>query len=194
MLPRYALCIMTCASLNAAPALAQVIHDESVDGDLSGDRFNPTAYVLGLGSNRLIATSSPGDREFVALTVPAGMLMSALIQVDYIGEDEVAFAAVDDGPQFLVDPDAFTTAGMLGWTHFGPLIFSNGSDILPAMGMGSGADGFVPPLPAGTYTFWLQQTGQETTYELDFFVIPAPGAAGLLGTGALWAARRRRLA
>ncbi|MBX3407802.1 MAG: hypothetical protein KF869_13670 [Phycisphaeraceae bacterium] len=194
MLPRHAFTAIALACFAGAPALGQVIHDEGVDGDLSGDRFNPTAYVLGLGSNRIIATSGPGDREFVALTVPAGMLMSALIQVDYIGEDGVAFAAVDDGPQFLVDPDAFTTAGMLGWTHFGPVIFPNGSDILPAMGMGFGADGFVPPLPAGTYTFWLQQTGEEVTYELDFFVIPAPGAAGLLGFGAVWAVRRRRTA
>jgi hypothetical protein len=194
MLPRHALTVLALAGAAAAPAMSQVIHDESVDGDLSDDRFNPTAYVLGLGSNRIIATSGPGDREFVALTVPAGLLLSALIQVDYIGDDGVAFAAVDDGPQFLVDPDAFTTAGMLGWTHFGPFIFPNGSDILPAMGLGFGADGFVPPLPAGTYTFWLQQTGTDVTYELDFLVIPSPGAAGLLGLGALSLARRRRSA
>lgn len=192
MLPRPFVPAAALAIVAVAPALGQVIHDESVHGDLSGDRFNPTAYVLGLGSNRIIATSGPGDREFVALTVPVGLQLGALIQVEYIGDDGVAFAAVDDGPQFLVDPDAFTTAGMLGWTHFGPVIFPDGGDILPAMGMGFGADGFVPPLPAGTYTFWLQQAGGEVTYELDFVVIPSPASAGLLGFGALWTARRRR--
>lgn len=174
-------------------ATANVIHDESLHGDLSNDRFAPSPFVLGMGSNSIIATSQAGDREFVALTIPAGLQLGAILQVSFVGEEDgVAFAAVDDGPQFLVDPDSFSTAGMLGWTHFGSLIFTPGADIMPAMGMGGGADGFVPPLPAGTYTFWFNQTGAPTTYELDFVVTPAPGAAVLLGLGGLFAGRRRR--
>lgn len=177
----------------ALPAAADVIHDEAVDGDLSNDRFAPTAYDLSEGTNSLIATSMTGDREFVALTIPAGLELSALMQVSYIGDDGVAFAAVQAGPQLTVDPDSFSAEGLLGWTHFGPFIFPDGGDILPAMGQGFGADGFTPPLPAGTYTFWLQQAGGiPTTYQLDFIVTPGPGAAAILGLGAIAAARRRR--
>ena len=178
--------------LIALPAAADVFHDEAINGDLSNDRFNPTAYTLSQGSNSLIATSQQGDREFIALTIPAGLELSALIQVSYVGEDGVAFAAVQAGPTMTVDPDSFSAVGLLGWTHFGPFIFTDGSDILPAMGQGFDADGFVPPLPAGTYTFWLQQAGSPSTFELDFVVTPAPGAAAVLSLGAIALVRRRR--
>lgn len=177
----------------AATASADVVHDEGLHGDLSNDRFAPSAFVLGMGSNSISATSQAGDREFVALTIPAGLQLAAILQMSFVGEEDgVAFAAVDDAPQFLVDPDSFSTEGMLGWTHFGSLIFMPGDDLMPAMGMGGGADGFIPPLPAGTYTFWFNQTGAPTTYELDFVVTPAPGASILIGLGGLLAARRRR--
>lgn len=176
----------------ATSAHAIVIHDESVNGDLSNDRFNPTPYNLAMGASSVIATSVQGDREFFSLTIPAGLQLSSIIQVSYVGDDGVAFAAVQAGPQLTVDPDSFDATGLLGWTHFGPFIFVDGSDILPMMGEGFGADGFVPPLPAGTYTFWLQQAGTSpSTYQLDFVVTPAPSAAALLGVAALAACRRR---
>jgi hypothetical protein len=177
----------------ASSSLADVIHDENLHGDLSNDRLAPTAYSLSLGANSVLATSSQGDREFIALTVPAGAELSAILQISYAGDDDVAFAAVQAGPQLTVDPDLFDPAGLLGWTHFGPFAFPNGSDILPSMGMGFGADGFSPPLPAGTYTFWLQQAGPSlTSFQLDFIVTPAPGAASMLAVGVLAAVRRRR--
>jgi hypothetical protein len=185
--------IATVILTSALPALADVFHDEAIDGDLSNDRFMPTAYNLSEGTNSLIATSMQGDREFVALTIPAGLELSGLIQVSYVGDDGVAFAAVQAGPQMTVDPDSFSAVGLLGWTHFGTFIFPDGSDILPAMGQGFDADGFTPPLPAGTYTFWLQQAGGiPSTYQLDFIVTPAPGAAAVLGLGLLSVMRRRR--
>lgn len=180
-------------SATASASLADVVHDESLHGDLSNDRLAPTAYMLSLGANSVLATSSQGDREFIALTIPAGAELSAILQISYVGEDDVAFAAVQAGPQLTVDPDLFDPTGLLGWAHFGPFAFSNGSDILPSMGMGSGADGFTPPLPAGTYTFWLQQAGPSlTSFQLDFIVTPAPGAASLLAVGLFAVLHRRR--
>ena len=61
-----------------------------------------------------------------------------------------------------------------------------GTNILDDMGVGSGAIGFIPPLGAGTYSFWLQQTGGAVIgYGLDFVVVPEPTAAGLLSLGLL---------
>jgi hypothetical protein len=40
------------------------------------------------------------------------------------------------------------------------------------MGNAPVAIGFTPPLPAGSYTFWLQQgTPPSTTYQLNFNVL-----------------------
>ncbi len=189
---RISLSLVIAASLTGH-AGADVVHDESLDGDLSNDRFNPTPYALAQGVNSLLATSMAGDREFIALTIPAGLQLSSLVQVSYIGDDGIAFMGVQAGPVMTVDPDSFSAEGLLGWTHFGPFAAPDGTDLLPLMGQGFGADGFTPPLPTGTYTFWLQQAGADpSTYQLDFVVTPAPCAAALLGLGSLGALRRRR--
>lgn len=190
---RPTLLVLGITAAAASSAHASIVHDENVNGDLSNDRFAPSPFVLAQGTNSLLATSVQGDREFVALTVPAGQQLSSIIQVSYVGDDGVAFCGVQAGPQLTVDPDSFDPTGLLGWTHFGPFIFVDGSDILPSMGNGFGADGFTPPLPAGTYTFWLQQAGQDpATYQLDFMVTPTPSAAAIFGIGAIIAVRRRR--
>ena len=42
------------------------------------------------------------------------------------------------------------------------------TDILPEMGMLDGATGFTPPLPTGTYTIWLNQTGTVSAATINF--------------------------
>ncbi len=184
---------MVLAFAASSVATASLFHDESINGDLSNNRLAPTAYALALGTNSLIATSVQGDREYVALTIPAGLSLSALLMMSYVGTDGVAFAGVQAGPQMTVDPDSFSPAGLLGWSHFGSFMFPNGTNFLPQMGTGFGADGFTPPLPAGTYTFWIQQAGTEPcTYQLDFVLTPAPGTVALFGMGWIASLRRRR--
>jgi hypothetical protein len=51
---------------------------------------------------------------------------------------------------------------------------------LPEIGDGAGAQGFNPPLTGSTYTFWLQQTEENSTYQLDFVVTESTPQA-LLG-------------
>ena len=49
-----------------------------------------------------------------------------------------------------------------------------GSDILPNIGSGDGAQGFSGALPAGDYTFWIQETGDApATWSLDLVVSAA---------------------
>jgi hypothetical protein len=47
--------------------------------------------------------------------------------------------------------------------------------------------GFTPPLPAGDYTFWSQQTGANpSTYTLDLQMTAVPvGVPALSGVGVL---------
>jgi hypothetical protein len=67
------------------------------------------------------------------------------------------------------------------------------------MGQGFGSTQFTPPLPAGEYTFWIQELSAERLfYELDFQVtpVPVPAALWLFGSalaGLVGFGRRRKV-
>lgn len=187
--------VMILAGLCAgAAAQANVIHDEGSNGDISSNRLVPTSHVLSLGSNTVSASNGGGDIDYLTLTVPGGMQLANIMLMGWAGPDEIGFIAVQSGAQFTESASNPNVTNMLGWTHYGPALQGMGADILPDIGAGSGAIGFTPPLNAGTYTFWINQTGSVVSYELDFVVIPAPGAAGLAGLAGLVVLRRRRAA
>ncbi|MGE3109993.1 MAG: hypothetical protein AB7G11_06265 [Phycisphaerales bacterium] len=179
-----------------APAFADIFYDEGFAGDISNDRFNPTAFNLAAGDNQLVGVifgdDGQGniDRDYFSLTIPAGLQLSQIVHLDYISTDFGAFMGIEEGPIFPIDPDQATPGDLLGWVIFGPSTV--GVDLLPTMG-GNGR-GFTPPLSAGTYTFWVQQTGDYTDYIMNFVVteVPAPASAILLGPAAALAFRRRR--
>lgn len=186
-------CFAAAIGLAAGPAAAVVVHDESIHGDVSNDRLSPTAYVLSSGTNSLLATSVSGDREYVRFTVPAGFQLSQVVLASYAGIDGTAFIGVQAGSTLTEPPTGTNVANLLGWTHFGPGPGNVGTDILDNIGVGAGAIGFTGSLSAGDYTFWIQQTGANAaTYQMDFVVVPAPAAAGLLGLAGVLACRRRR--
>ena len=163
-----------------------VVWNETIHGDISGDRLNPSTVALSPGVNALIATSNTGDREYIRMTVPAGLNLAAIMHVTWQSEDPIAFIGVQAGPTFTEPPTGTNVANLLGWTHFGSGPGTVGFDVLPAISTGAGAIGFTPPLAANTYTFWIQQTGPAlATYRLDFIVAPSPGTAmfGLLMLG-----------
>jgi hypothetical protein len=146
------------------------IWNESTQGDLSGNQSAPTTLALSAGNNDLIATSQGGDLEYVTVTVPPGSTMTGLFLRTYTGFDNLAFLGMQRGATFTESPFAPNVANLLGWTHFGPGAGNVGADLLPGIGMGPGAQGFTPPLPADSYTLWLQQLGAATNYQLDFVV------------------------
>lgn len=185
--------VILATALSASVAHAdQTIWDESVNGDLSGDRLAPNTLNIALGINTLIATSSAGDREYVRMVVPAGMQLTQIMHVSWQSTDSIAFIAVQRGGTFTEPPTGTNVANILGYTHFGPGAGNLGADILPGMGTGAGSQGFSPPLGPDTYTFWIQQTSPSlATYRLDFVLAPAPGTA-MIGIGALTVLARRR--
>jgi hypothetical protein len=171
---------------------ASIIWDESVNGDLSGDRLNPNHFILAQGTSTVIATSNTGDREYVNFTVPAGLTFSALNHITWQSVDEIGFMAIQTGTTFTEPPTGTNVANLLGYSHFGPGAGTVGLDMLPFLATGPGAMGFTPPLPSGDYTFWIQQTGANlATYTLDFVVTPEPSSAALVGLLALAGVRRR---
>jgi len=177
---------MTRPSTRAAAALilfataggAQAFtYDETVSPDLSNDRLNPTFLSAAPGVNSLTMTSQTGNRDYFTFTVPTGWLLSSIFHKTYASVDDLSFFALQRGST-LTEPPTGTTnpANLLGYTHFGVatvnteiidnLAGSNSS--IPA------AMGFTAPLDAGSYAFWVQQTGVAATYSFDFVLTPVP--------------------
>jgi hypothetical protein len=144
---------------------------EIASGDLSGNRLAPTNWTLAAGTNRLIATTSPGDQEYLRVNIPTGHRLGSIF-VQFFSTSDVAFIGVQQGTTFSVTPESATAADMYGYAHFGQGGGNVGTDILDDMGDAPGATGFIPPLASGSYTFWLQQgTPPSTTYQLNFNVL-----------------------
>lgn len=174
-------------------ASAQVLWSEPVDGELSDNPLAPSSANLVVGTQSLFGVVGGKEHEdFLSVTVPAGAQLTQLNLVSYDSEDGTAFIAVQAGPAITTDIANPNPADLLGWSHFGSGPGNVGTDILDDIGNGAGAIGFTPPLPAGTYTFWIQQGGSPSAYRFDFVVVPTPGSLALLGIGGIVSMRRRR--
>lgn len=169
---------------------SQVIWDEGVHGDLSDDRLAPTSVSLGLGDNVLIAAMGGSDKEYFHIRLAPGMSLTSIIVDSYVSDDDFAFIGLQEGMVFTEDPLTANPENMLGWTLWGT--GDEGQDLLSRMASQSGTIGFVPPLGGSDYTFWIQQTGDPTTYQLNFTTVPEPGTLAAIGFGLAVLAKRRR--
>lgn len=156
---------------------AATIWDESIAGDISNDRLQPTAVILEAGDNQVLGSVRAGELDYLTVTVSESLELSQLILEEYVGNDGRAFIAVQAGTSFTESPSGTNTANLLGWTHFGRSEGDIGMDVLDDLSLGSGAQGFERPLPAGDYTFWIQQTGAMTDYTFNFLTEMLPTAS-----------------
>lgn len=183
--------------LTSAATAAAVVHREADDGEFSSDGLNPTPVALAAGSNQIFGRMGGGgggaDRDYFVVTVPTSMRLSSVTLLSDTRVLGVSFLGLQAGDRLTVSPFAGSANGLLGWVHYGSADI--GTDILPALGRGFGATGFAPPLGAGAYTFWLQETGSgSVTYGLDLQLqpVPLPGAFVCFATAlGLLRARRR---
>ncbi len=190
-------------AMAAAAQAGGVGWDESVNGDLSGDGLSPTFVNLLAGDTTVRGVTgraefgSPVDRDYFTVVVPAGFELSALIVLPgTVPLVNVGFIAVMNGNTFTVPPDTQSAAGLLGFALYSENDIGN--DILPAMAIPAlGSSGFTPPLPAGNYAFWVQETGVGVApYGFSFAVtaVPEPATAlsMLAGLALLAGALKRR--
>jgi hypothetical protein len=192
---RYVVCVLLASA--SCVASAATLWDESVNGDLSNAPLAPTLLNLAIGSNTLSATMPGADLDFFTINVPAGAQFSNLLLTGYSGFDEISFIAIASGTQFPEGPvQTYDPTGLLGYAHFGPGIGDIGGDVLPSLGLENfGVAGFLPPLPSGNYSFWLQQEGPApTSYQLDFVVtqVPEPATFSLFAISGLGLLSTRR--
>lgn len=172
----------------------EVVHDESIDGDLSDDGFATTDLgVLGLGSSLVIGsvTATPEeDPDYFTFEIAAGQQLSMIVLAQYAPDviGQQSFIAMQEGPQVTSD---FDTSVFLGATLIGGEAGAlEGDDILDNIGDPIyGGQGFTGPLGAGVYSVWFQENGGFVGYTFDFVVVPGPATVlGLMGLGL----RRRR--
>lgn len=180
-----------CGGIGAAQAADW---NESLQGDLSNLRLAPTALLLDTGANLVRGAFGGGDLDYLAVSVPQGMRLSALRYGDGMVLGGVrSFVGVQAGPQMTVPPDTEAADGLLGWAHVQHAAV--GTDLLPEIGRGFGASGFVGALPAGVYTFWVQDTSHEPglafSLNLEVSAVPEPAGAWLLLAGVGWLLRSR---
>lgn len=162
--------LAACSSSDNSVAENEVVlFDEANDGDIVDDPNNPQFLQLLVGENRINATMVAPDLDYLTINVPAGSELTALELTEYVSTDDQSFIAIQAGSVFTELPATADVGNLLGYMHFG--ISMEGTDILPTVALGEGAQGFTTPLEAGDYSLWIQETGAETvSYSLSFVV------------------------
>ena len=186
------LLLMSSLSLPAA-----TIYNESTFTDFSSSGSSPTALTLFPGSNQILGTNgSQADsvRDYVTITIPTGFMLSSLTLLD-TALGAKGFLGVEAGNQLTLLPSTTTAAGLLGWWHYTPSDIN--SDLLALMATpANGSSGFAPPLSAGTYALWIQDSSTglfHYGFDLEVQAAPEPSTwlACLAGVGLLLGIRRK---
>jgi hypothetical protein len=182
--------------------------DETINGDLSDDGTAPTLLgTLDPGSNLISGTmgslggTGPLDPDVWNFTIDPGYYLTGINLVGYSAQSgslsNQSFMAIANGGSIdMNDPSNHLSNALWGYGTDG---FGNTYNNLLALldaGPEFGGLGFNGPLPAGNYTFWIQEGSDQINYNIDFVTspvpVPEPGSLLLLGVAGLWLLRRRR--
>ncbi len=183
-----AVCSVVASLVLFASAEARADYSEAVNGSFSSVNTAPTNVPVTSGSNKITGntgqdSASTNIDDYFMITVPAGQKLTSITLTSAsssLGSSDLAFFGVASGTSISSSDD--TAAGMLGWVHFGASLV--GTNLLPSMATsGFGATDFTPPLPAGTYSFRVQDndTNADMSYQFNLVLTPATNAAPAFG-------------
>jgi hypothetical protein len=209
--------VLAVLGVSSPAGFGGIIWNEAVNGQLSTNPASPTVLTVFPGSNEVIgethgpiipATQLATDADIFSFTVGQGFQLTAIniLAFNYVPNtnpaNPISYAAVQTGGRIT---STTSGAALLGATLFGnqapyPGV---GGDLLPALAGGPtllAGSGFTPPLGAGQYTFWVQETNGSTSYDFAFQItpdpIPEPSTLTLFTLGGLalagWRWRRQR--
>lgn len=184
--------LLASAFLYGAAAHGSVIYNEAISGDLSNSGLTPTQLFVSLGLNDVLGSTGKSaagviDRDYFTFTVPQGLELTGITVLSgtqTLGPLGESFIGMESGPELTVNPATATDAtGLLGWDHYG--LDNIGVNLLPQMGISSmNSIGFSGPLPAGAYSFWVQEASVgSVNYDIEFTVAPEPATWTMLLTG-----------
>ena len=175
--------------LTPAAGLGLTIHDEGVDGDLSGVFGAPTALVFGAGANTIIGSvgenggtgaSDGSDGDYLSIVIPAGFSLTS------ITIDSYSWSGASAGNRsFIATVAASSFTGQAGGDIDDFDLFNATSgDIIGGLG---------GPFGPGDQSFWIQETAVGVAdYTITFTLVPEPFAGVLLLAGLVGLAGRRR--
>jgi hypothetical protein len=168
-------------SMGVRTAHAATAWNEASNGDLSNDGLSPTAVVVHPGSNVVIGTTGNSgqgvDRDYFKFTVPPGSTLSAINLLPNTSvSGSVSFIGIQPGPQLTVTPTGGGADQLVAQGHYGN--DQIGTNLLPGIKLGPPG-----PLPAGTYSIWVQDTGGAASYGFDFVLSTPAAAPSLSGWG-----------
>lgn len=169
MKPSIVLQSLAVGVLGVSTAHAATVWNEAQNGDLSNDGLSPTSLSVAPGSNvvmGLTGNSGSGiDRDYFKLTVPPGSTLTAIkLLPNTAVSGGVSFIGIQAGPQLTVSPSGAGQENLIALGHYGNDLI--GSDILPEIKKST----TQIPLPSGTYSVWVQDTGGPAEYGFDFMI------------------------
>jgi len=167
--------VISALTMGAAGAHAATAWNEASQGDLSNDGLSPTPLVMAAGSNQVLGTTGNSgqgtDRDYFKFTVPVGVKLTAINLLPNTSvSGAVSFIGMQLGPQLTVTPTGGGAGLLIAQGHYGN--DQIGTNLLPTIELGS-----TDPLPAGTYSVWVQDTGGPASYGFDFVLSPVAAAA-----------------
>jgi hypothetical protein len=109
------------------------------------------------------------DIDCFTFDVPLGAELAVLRVENYSSAPgNPAFIGLGAGSSLAINPNAPNLSLLLGGATYGAADI--GMDLLPRMATLAGAQGFTPPLAAGAYTVWLDQSADPSTVTLELGV------------------------
>jgi hypothetical protein len=186
---------------------------ETLQGELSDDRLNPSFLALtygavganGLAGNNIVsgtvgrsAITGVIDRDYLHIVVPAGFVLSELRVGNQTNVGGTAsFIGIATGSVMPVLPTASNAAGLLGYKLYNAADLTQ--NILDDMAVSdNGPSGFASVLGAGDYTLWVQELATGNfNYRFNLIIAQVPETESyailLAGLGYMGAAARKKL-